>query len=142
MAFSGYLVKIKGLTQGQSDYIFPNEYILIGTYKPVRGIQDKDSYRDGDGVLHRNALSHDVNKMEFQTRSMTNTEYDSIMDNIRARYTNAAERKVVADIYLTETGGYTGFVEMYMPDPDISIMKIIDNHTLKYSAARFALIGY
>lgn len=142
MAFAGYFVKIKALNDQQTDYTFPSEYILYETYKPIRGVQDLDSYRDQEGVLHRNALSHTVPKMEFNTRPMTNKEYDSIMDNIRARYTNANERKVQADIYLAETGTYTGYVDMYISDPEVTIIKQIDSTTLKYAPIRFALIGY
>ena len=135
MAFAGYFVKI-------GNYTFPNEYISFGTYKPVRGIQDIDSYRDANGVLHRNALSHDVNKVEFETRPMTNKEYDSIMDNIRANYTKAAERKAMVDMYIAETGTYTGSIEAYLPDPEITIQQVVDSTTLKYGPIRFAFIGY
>ena len=142
MAFNGYFVKIQGVSVGQGDYTFPTEFILENTYKPIRGVQDKDSKRDGNGVLHRNALDHVVPKMEFQTRTLTNVQYDSIMDNIRARYINAKERKVKADIYLAETGAYTGYIDFYLPDPDVTIMKVVNNTTLKYAPTRFALIGY
>ena len=142
MAFNNYFVKIKELTTGQGDYTFPSEYIMFKTYKPIRSVQDLDSYRDANGELHRNALEHTIPKMEFQTRSLTNHEYDSIMDNIRARYTNASERKVKATVFLAETGEYSGFVDMYMPDPDITIIEQIDATTLKYDSIRFALIGY
>ena len=142
MGFNKYLVKIKGVSQGQSDYTFPNEFILLGTYKPIRSVQDKDAYRDEDAVLHRNALAHNIYKMEFQTRTLTNEQYDSIMGNIQARYVDAAERKVQADIYIAEIGGYTGFVDVYLPDPEVTITQIIDDTTLKYAPVRFALIGY
>ena len=135
MAFSGYLLKI-------GDYTFPTEHIAYQTFKPIRGVQDLDSYRDANGVLHRNALSHEVYKVEFQSRSMTNHEYDSIMDNIRSRYINSQERKVQVDMYVPETGQYTGLIDAYMPDPEVTIQQIINGTTLKYEPITFKFIGY
>ena len=69
-------------------------------------------------------------------------EYDDIMNNIRANYTVAKERKAMVDMYIAETGTYTGPIEAYMPDPEIMITQVIDNTTLKYGPIRFAFIGY
>ena len=135
MAFSGYLLKI-------GDYTFPTRQIAYRTFKPIRGVQDLDSYRDANGVLHRNALEHEIYKVEFQTRAMTNKEYDSIMNNIRSRYTNAQERKLQVDMYIPETGQYTGLINAYIPDPEVTIMEIIDDTTLKYEPITFKFIGY
>lgn len=135
MGFNTYLLKI-------GDYTFPTEYITFNTFKPIRGVQDLDSYRDANGVLHRNALSHEIYKVEFQSRSMTNKEYDIIMDNIRSRYTNAQERKAQVDMFIPETGQYTGLINAYIPDPEITIQKIIDDTTLKYEPVTFKFIGY
>ena len=135
MGNNGYFVKI-------GSYTFPNEYILCDTYKPIKGVQDLDSYRNAKGKLHRNVLDHVVNKVEFQTRPMTNKEYDAIMDQIRANYTIAKERKAMVDMYIAETGAYTGSIEAYMPDPEVTIKQVIDSSTLKYDSIRFAFIGY
>ena len=135
MGFNGYFVKI-------GNYTFPNNYILCNTYKPIDGRQDLDSYRDTRGKLHRNVLDHDVYKIEFQTRAMTNKEYDDIMNNIRANYTKPKERKAMVDMYIAETGSYTGPIEAYMSDADITIQQVIDSTTLKYGPIRFAFIGY
>lgn len=141
MAFNGYFVKIKEVWEGQGDYVFPNEYIEFDTPVPLNGVLNMDAYRDEEGVLHQNVLQHRVPKIEFQLRPMTNHEFDTIMGNIQARYVNSDERKVVAQVFLTEFGGYTDFIEMYMPDPETKVKSIIDEHTLQYNSQRFALIG-
>ena len=142
MAFSGYFVKVKEKTEGQGDYTFPSQYILFDTYKPIKGVQDLDSHRDGKGVLKRNALDHVIPKVEFQTRPMTNIEFDAIMSEISARYTVPKERKFKADLYIAETGEYTGSVDCYFPDFDITIISQVNSTTLKYGSIRFAIIGY
>lgn len=61
MAFEGWLLKINGET-------FPNELIALESYKCTPDqIMDLDPYRDGDGLLHRNALPHTATSMEFST---------------------------------------------------------------------------
>ena len=142
MAFNGYFVKIKEKTAGQGDYTFPNSYISFESPKPIRGVQDMDSYRDGDGKLHRNVLEHNVAKIEFQTRPITNRDYNAIMGEISARYTNSAERKMKAQLYLPELDTYTDWIDVYLPDPEITIISIVDNNTLRYAPIRFACIEY
>ena len=138
MAYQGYLLKIKGTT----DYEFPLEWITFESFKPIRGIQDLDSYRDGNGVLHRNALNTKVVKVEFQLReNIKASEYDVIMKAISDRYTKAAERKLQIDVYLPETGVYTGAIDVYMPDPEV-VIKRADKNDLVYKSIRMAFIGY
>ena len=61
LAFEGWLLKIKGT-------IFPNELIALESFKCTPDqIMDLDPYRDGDGLLHRNALPHTATSMEFST---------------------------------------------------------------------------
>lgn len=143
MAYNDYLLKIKG-TSGSfaSDYEFPKTWIEAETFKVVRGVQDKDSYRDGNGVLHRTALAHTIYKGEFQVReNIKASEYNAIMEQIQGRYINVTERKLRIDAYVTETGQYTGSIDVYMPDPEVTIKKIIKND-LVYKTIRFAFIQY
>lgn len=61
LAFEGWLLKINGT-------VFPNELIALESYKCTPDqIMDLDPYRDGSGLLHRNALSHTATSMEFST---------------------------------------------------------------------------
>lgn len=143
--YLGYLLKIKG-TSGQyaSDYTFPLEYIQFETFKPLKSIQDKDSYRDGDGELHRTVVPAKIVKVEFQLReNLTATEYCSIMSNISGRYTKADERKCQIDVYLPETAVYTGAIDVYLPDPEV-VIKRADNNDFEliYKSVRMAFIGY
>lgn len=135
MSYNGYLIKV-------GTYTIPHEYIIYESYKVTRSVQDLDSFRDANGVLHRNALTHVIYKAEFQLRSMTNTEYDGIMNNIRTQFTDALERKASVDSFIPETGGYTGAVDMYMPDPEVTIQQILDANTLKYKEITMKFIGY
>ena len=140
MAFSGYLLKINGVSGG-SAYTFPHEYISFESYKVVRGIQDLDSYRDGLGKLHRNALSHKIVKIEFQLReNVKASEFDAIMKGISDRYTVAAERKVSVSCFVPETATYQT-CDMYLPDPEVTIKKI-EGNDLIYKSIRFAFIEY
>lgn len=135
MAYNGYLIKVGG-------YTIPIQYIIYDSYKPIRSIQDLDSYRDANGLLHRNALSHELFKVEFQLRSMTNIEFDAIMNNIRAQFTTAQERKANVDCYIAETGTYTGAIPMYMPDVEVTIQQVLKNNVLKYEPITLKFIGY
>lgn len=144
MAYNGYLLKIKGVGSGQysSDYTFPLEYIRENTFKPIRAVQDKDAYRDGEGILHRNVIPGKIAKVEFQLRdNVKASEYDVIMSNIRGRYTKEAERKCQIDLYLPEICTYSGMIDVYLPDPEV-VIKRINGNELIYQSIRMAFIGY
>lgn len=134
MAYAGYLIKVGG-------YEIPLKYIKAESYSPYRNIQDLDSYRDADGILHRTALEHIPNKVEFETVPMlTNTQFSEIMGNIQANFTNALERKASVTLYLPETDSYVT-QDMYMPDIKPT-MYFADSTVIKYNAIRLAFIGY
>lgn len=64
MAFDGWLLKINGT-------LFPTRLIALESYQCTAGqIMDLDSYRDGDGVLHRNVLPHTAASIEFSTMEL------------------------------------------------------------------------
>lgn len=148
MAYNGYLLKIKGKegTAYSSDYVFPLNWITAESFKVVDGTQDLDSYRDTKGVLHRNVLEHSIYKGEFEVReNIKDSEYQTIMSQIRNRCISATqkERKYKIDAYCCETGTYTGSIEVYMPDPEVTIKYIDTKHNdLIYKAIRFAFIQY
>lgn len=135
MAYAGYLVKV-------GTYTIPLSFIKAESYKVTHLIQDLDSYRDADGVLHRNALSHVPDKCEFECVPMlTNTEISTVVNAIRGQFTNAAERKASVTIYIPETDSYVTNEAMYMPDPEYSIY-YADSSIIQYNSVRFAFIGY
>ena len=138
MSFAGYLVKI-------GNYTLPNKFIKAESYQVFRSVTDLDSYRDANGILHRTALEHTVNKCEFETPALlTNDDVANLMAHIRDNYINAAERKVSATLYIPETDTYET-QEMYLPDIKFTIYMVDNTQTvpyLKYNSIRFALIGY
>lgn len=142
MAFNGYLVKIKEKTSGQGDYIIPNEYIEFESPIPLNGVLNLGAERDGEGILHMNALEHTVPKLELNLRPMNNHELYEILSNIQARYTGTMqERKMKAQLFLAEFNDYTEFIDVYMPDPEPKVKKIVNTTTLEYNSMRLAFIG-
>ena len=136
MAYSGYLVKV-------GDYIIPYKYIKFNSYSVFMSTTDLDSYRDANGVLHRTALAHKPNKVEFETRAMlTNDEFSTLMRNIQENYTNVLEKKAVVTAYIPELDEYVT-QNMYMPDVKVSINRHNnDLGKLQYNSIRLAFIGY
>ena len=75
MGYGGYLIKV-------GDYKVPFTYILASTFQsPLLG-QDKDSYNDDNGVLHRDALKNQVLKVEWQVPAKSYKEFSEFMTSI------------------------------------------------------------
>ena len=134
MAYNGYLIKV-------GTYTFPMQAILFATYKTSHKVQDLDSYRDANGVLHRNVLSHVPDKVEFEIRGMTNKVFDNIIGNIQSQYTKASERKASVEVFVPELNTYIT-QDMYLVEPEITILKQVDSSTLIYDKTRIAFVGY
>lgn len=135
MSYNGYLIKV-----GTYE-ISMKRFIAAESYQVTRNVQDLDSYRDANGVLHRNALEHAPIKVEFTTPAMlTNTEVAELMGAIRNQSTNTVERKYNVSVYVPELDDYVT-QDMYMPDPQFQIYGSYDNK-LTYKATRIAFIGY
>lgn len=133
-SYNGYLVKV-------GNYAIPLSFIKAESYKVTRLVQDLDSYRDANGVLHRTALSHVPNKCEFECVPMlTDTEISAVVENIQNNFTVYDERKANVQVYVPETDTYTT-QEMYMPDPEFN-MYYADGEKIIYNSVRFAFIGY
>lgn len=135
MAYTGYLVKV-------GEYEIPaSKFIRAQSYKATLSVQDLDSRRDANGILHRTALEHRVNKVEFETPAMlTNAEISELFKEIRNNYTVPAERKFVGTFYVPELDEYVT-QDMYMSDPTFSVYGIFDG-VVKYNAIRIAFIAY
>lgn len=133
MAYSGYLIKI-------GNYTIPNNKIKASTYKSTRTVIDLDSYRNANGVLQRNALSHVPYKVELNLIPMYNADLQTILQNIRANYTSAIERKGLVTFYDMETDTYIT-QDMYMPDIDFTIYGIFNDKIL-YPETTIKFIGY
>lgn len=134
VAYLGYLIQV-------GDYKIPHSYIRAESYTVYKNVQDLDSYRDANGVLHRTALSHAPLKVEFETKDMlTNEEMGKLLRNIRNSFINSEERKASVTVYLPEEDIYIT-QDMYMPDIQPKIYGIFGN-VIKYSSVRLAFIGY
>lgn len=131
--YSGFLLKI-------GNEIFNMKYIKEKTYKGYVSVQDLDSYRDANGLLHREALSHVPIKCEFETIPLNNEQYEKIMDMIRRNYINELERKVTITAFILEYNGYVT-QDAYMAEPQPQIQTIKDNK-IQYAPLRIAFIGY
>lgn len=131
--YSGFLLKI-------GNEIFNMKYIKEKTYKGYVSVQDLDSYRDANGLLHREALSHVPIKCEFETIPLNNEQYEQIMDMIRRNYINELERKVTITAFILEYNGYVT-QDAYMAEPQPQIQAIKDNK-IQYAPLRIAFIGY
>lgn len=135
MAFNGTL-----LTFGS--YKIPLDYIIADTYKITPNQrQDLDSYRDADGILRRNALSHTASKIEFDTQPLSGDKMDAFMANIRSNYINYNERNAKCTYYDPETGSYkTG--ELYLADPQWNLLDCSSSGWILYGPTKFTLVEY
>ena len=134
MAYNGFLIKV-------GNYTIPFKYMKAESYTAYRSIQDLDSYRDANGVLHRTALTHVPNKVEFETPAMlTDKTFSELMSNIQTNFTNANERKASVTMYVPETNEYVT-QDMYMPDITPAIYHA-DSKKIQYKSIRLAFIGY
>ena len=134
MAYQGYLIKV-------GNYIIPMSIIKAETYKVTHNSQDIDSTRDTDGVLHRQALQHNPDKVEFNTIPLlTNTQFNVIMKNIQNNYINRVEKRASVSVYVPELDEYIT-QDMYMADLTFEIY-YAGSDMVKYNPIRFAFIGY
>jgi hypothetical protein len=114
MAFNGSLLKFSGDN-------FPLKYVFKESYKvtPNRR-QDLDPYRNANGKLIRNTLSHKPTTISFATVPMWNTDMAKFMKLIRDSYTVSKERKLYVNYFSPDTNGYdSGW--FYVPDVEYEI---------------------
>ena len=134
MAYAGYLIKV-------GTYTIPLSIMRAETYTVFMSITDLDSYVDANGFLHRNALDHIANKVEFETIPlMDNTQFSSLMANLYAQMTETKERKASVTCYIPEIDDYVT-QDMYMPDIKPTLY-YADDTKIQYNQVRLAFIGY
>ena len=136
MAFTGSLLK-----SGNDE--FPVQHIYKESYKVVPNRrQDLDPYRDANGKLHRNTLSHTASTIEFQTKPMWNNEFETVMAWLRNHYSIASEKKISLTYYCPDTNSYsTG--NFYVPVIEIT-MNYVDttNKKILYESTTIEFIEY
>ncbi|MBO7676271.1 MAG: hypothetical protein J6S49_01980 [Erysipelotrichaceae bacterium] len=134
MAYSGYLIKV-------GNYTLPTSLIRAETYTVFKSVTDLDSYVDANGILHRNALEHIANKVEFETIPLlSNVEFASLMNNLYSQMSDTLERKASVTLYIPETDSYVT-QDMYMPDIKPTLY-FADDEKIQYNQIRLAFIGY
>ena len=135
MAYEGYLIKI-----GYNSSLF-NNFIVFKSYKVSKKILDVDSYRDANGLLHRQALEHLSYTVEFDLRPMKEASHAEIMEAITSCFTVPEERKLSVTFWLPETHEYVT-ADCYMPDPEITIIGEYNGTDLLYDKTTIKFIGY
>lgn len=134
MAYQGYLLKV-------GDTEIPHSYMRAETYKALLSTNDLDSYRDLDGVLHRNPLEHKVGKVEFETPPLLDDkEMTEFLNMFQNNYLDSVEKNVIATFYVPELNDYLT-QEMYVPDLNFTLY-YADEKVVKYNQLRIALIAY
>lgn len=109
MAYSGYLIKV-------GNYTIPLSIIRAETYSPYKSVTDLDSYVDANGYLHRNALEHIANKVEFETVPQLTNHKDELIGkektdkNGTAVFGKDKYNLVYGKYYAVETGCPKGYV--------------------------------
>lgn len=131
--YSGFLLKL-------GNFEFPKKYIEAKSYHVTLNSQDLDSYRDGNGVLQRNALEHKVASITFNTKpNLTDKQVGELMENIRKNYLNPIEENVIATIFIPKLNDYIT-QEVYLADNPFTIKEISD--IIKYDRITFDFVGY
>lgn len=156
MAYAGYLIK---LGTGNSAYTIPSKYIKYETFQCLWSTTDVDSYRDANGTLHRDSvLPNKVLKVEWETPDLSDTEFETLMSNIRAQYlasgnvqnadgthttifNTKAAKSCVVTAWMPEEGAYKSDTCYLTSDVNITI-RYADEKGLRYNPVRFAFIGY
>ena len=103
--------------------------------------QDLDSYRDTEGVLQRNALSHTATIVEFDTIPMWDTKFSSMMTSVSSSYINSNERDANCS-YFDEEYQTSGTGHFYLDSNfQVSIKQQWGNRTL-YDSCHFKFVEY
>lgn len=133
MAYGGYLIRVN------NSYTIPMDMIVASSYKVTYSVLDEDAYRDGNGVLHRNAIRK-VPTVEFKIATPKDNVIESVFASIASNYINAMEKKVNLSIYIPEVNDYYSG-SFYLPDTPFTISKI-DNGHVYYEDVAIKFIGY
>lgn len=105
--------------------------------------QDLDSYRDADGVLQRNALSHTATIVEFDTIPMWDNKMSALLSSLSDQYkdTNYNERKATCSYFDPESGGMKSGVFYLDSNFKVSIKQVWGGRKL-YDSCHFKFVEY
>lgn len=131
---------------GQTKFSFGSctfdHLIKAETYKITPNArQDLDSYRDTNGLLHRNALAHTATIVEFDTVPMWDSKFSSMMSAITSSYTNPNERDGTAT-YFDEESQTSKTGHFYLDSNfQVSVLQQWGSKTL-YDSCHFKFVEY
>jgi hypothetical protein len=133
--FRGYLVKAYNGT-------ILDQYLAAEGFKCTPDQrQDKDSYRDGYGILHRNVLPGVTSTLELTTLDGLNVDQvAAFKEAIESGVINSMERKLTLTYWNDERMTYCTDT-FYMPDMTFTYSRI-QGGTLIYKSTTFKFIGY
>lgn len=126
--FKGYQLKINGVE-------LPGQYIQDYSSTPNQ-VQDKDSYQDLTGELHREILPHTRSKIEFKTPPMSLEEKIVFQSFFPNRKTTP---KITVEYWNDEDNAYTTG-QFYTPD--ITYQPYSCGNSICYQPFRVALIEH
>lgn len=135
MSYQGYLFKV-------GSYTVPLSMMFHESYKVTKNDQDVDSYRDANGILHRNALSHYSVKVEWEIPPMKkNDEIEAFFNALYSQFDNLIEKSAQCTAYVPELQGYhTG--RMYLNSSVEFPIYRATSQFIQYQAIRLAFIEY
>ena len=137
MAYSGYLIKLKGGTAEN----LPMKYMKAESYSCTPDQRmETSATRASTGILRRTTAAHKATKIEFTTPPLTNKDIAALNTLLQNHFTNALERKITISFYNNETDSYRD-ATCYMPDVQYPIMRV-DGNTIHYDSIRLAFIEY
>lgn len=124
--FQGYLLKINGSE-------LPMKFIQTYKVTPDQ-LQDKDSYQDITGQLHRDVLPHTRSKIDFTTPYL----WREAKQELQGFFPDRTE--VTATYWNDEKNDYVSGI-FYIPDIEFQVYRIVGND-MEYFPIRVALIEY
>lgn len=124
--FQGYLLKINGK-------ILPSEFTQTYKVTPDQK-QDKDSYQDITGKVHREVLPHTRSKIEFTTPYIWKNKKEELQSFFSDRV------EVSVTYWNDERNEYASGI-FYIPDIEFQVYRIVGND-VEYFPIRVALIEY
>lgn len=135
MAFNGTLISV-------GNYTIPLKFIKAESYSAYLNVQDLDSFRDANGLLHRTTLEHVPVKIEIETMPLNSNDFESLMNGIKNNYSIAIERKANVVAYVPENNNYIT-QELYLAQPQPKIDTIdTDNNIVYFKPMKLTFIGY
>lgn len=103
--------------------------------------QDMDSYRDADGLLHRNALNHTATIVEFDTIPMWDKDMQPLLSALSGSYQNYNERDAIASYFDPESGGMKSG-HFYLDANFKASIKQVWGGRILYDSCHFKFVEY